>query len=70
MQIFVPTVTARFDFHGRRVVLVKGRTTIEEGHPIIAGREHMLQPLAIDFPAPAETTPAKTPGRQKEAATT
>jgi hypothetical protein len=65
MQIYVPTVTARFDFGGRRIVLVKGRTTIEEGHPIIEGREHMLEPIGIDFPAPVEK-----PATTRKAATT
>jgi len=66
MRILVPTVTATFEFAGSRVSWVRGRTTIEEGHPIIKGREHMLEPLRLDYPAPAPRLQPQ-PRREKPA---
>lgn len=49
--IYVPTGAAVFEFRGKRVEWIGGRTTIEEGHPILKGRMHMVRPLEVDYPA-------------------
>lgn len=59
MVILTPRQSALFTFQGRRVNWIRGRTTIEEGHPILVGREHMVEPLKIDFPAPVTQTAAR-----------
>lgn len=65
MQIFTPRVSATFRHDGSVRHFVRGRTTIEEGHPILKGREHMVEPLRIDFPAPAKK-PAPEPAAAKK----
>lgn len=60
--LFVPVDAAIFDYRGQRVMWLKDRTIIQEGHPILNGRRHMVRPLEIDYPA------KKTAERQKAAA--
>lgn len=53
MQVFTPRTGAIFEFGGKRVRWVAGQTHIEEGAPILRGRELMVRPIEIHFPAPA-----------------
>jgi phage gp45-like len=48
-QILRAKDSAIFDHDGKRVTLIKGMT-IEVGHPMLKGREHLFEPLAVDFP--------------------
>ncbi|HEX8753226.1 MAG TPA: hypothetical protein VF731_07405 [Solirubrobacterales bacterium] len=61
MQILVPTTSCEFTFDGAVRRWVRGRTTIEEGHPILKGREHLVEPLRIDYPAPEKKQRATAP---------
>lgn len=49
MQVYVPTTSIFFRYEGSDVMWVENRTTIEEGHPILKGREHLVKPIDIDF---------------------
>ena len=60
MQIYVPKVSAVFSWQGATRRWIAGRTTIEEGHPILKGREHMVEPLRVDYPLPAAKSKPKT----------
>lgn len=60
MQVFTPKVSSVFAHQGRTVRFVRGRTTIEEGHPILKGREDMVEPLKIDYPV-TESAAAQQP---------
>lgn len=65
MILVTPKISATFLHKGRRVQFIKGRTLIEEGHPILRGREHMVEPVRVDYAI--EKAPAKT-GKVKTAA--
>lgn len=60
MQILVPKVSATFHWKGSVRHFVRGRTMIEEGHPILKGREHLVEPLRIDYPLPEKKSSSKT----------
>lgn len=47
--ILVAREGAMLEYEGRRVFLNAGKTTVREGHPILKGREHLFEPLAVDF---------------------
>lgn len=47
--ILVAAESAMFEFGGRKVFLVQGRTTVRDGHPILKGREKLFRLLAVDF---------------------
>lgn len=36
----------------------EGRTTVEEGHPLLHGREHLFRELRLDYPAPRKVKAA------------
>jgi hypothetical protein len=42
--------SAQFEHAGNTVRIIKGETTVEVGHSILKGREHMFEPLVVDFP--------------------
>jgi hypothetical protein len=47
--ILIATVSAVATVNGKQNWIIRGRTTAREGHPILAGREHMFRPLVVDF---------------------
>lgn len=63
MQLFVPKVSATFRHAGVNVRFIRGRTIIEEGHPILEGRENLVEPIRVDYPVsePAAATPPPPP---------
>jgi len=48
-RIFVARESFVCDYDGRRVSIVRGRTRVREGHPIMQGREHKFEPLTVDY---------------------
>lgn len=51
--------------------MIPAGTTVRAGHPLLAGREHMFRPFAVDFeyePPPEQeghrTEPETDPGKQ------
>lgn len=50
-------------FHGdRRLTIRKGVTTIREGHPLLAGREHLFEPWSITLDYDPNEAPESAPG--------
>lgn len=49
-QIVRANTSAQFEHGGQVVRIIKGETTVEVGHSILKGREHMFEPLIVDFP--------------------
>jgi hypothetical protein len=42
--------SAQFEHDGRKVRIIKGKTTVEIGASILKGRAHLFEPLIVDFP--------------------
>lgn len=34
---------------GEHIPVVGGRTRVREGHPLLKGREHLFEPLTVDY---------------------
>lgn len=61
--ILVALTSATFDYDGQPVWILQDRTTVREGHPMLAGREHLFGPLRVDHDLPQE---APATGTQKD----
>jgi len=56
-KIYVPkesfiTPIVDDDGNSREHNFREGRTTVEEGHPVMRGREQLFREMTIDYPAP------------------
>lgn len=49
-QILRARDSAVFEHGGQIVRIIKGQTTVEIGAAILKGREHLFEPLVVDFP--------------------
>jgi len=49
---------------GDEVTVQKGRTRVREGHPLLAGREHLFEPQAVDYEVEQATS---SPGEKRGA---
>jgi hypothetical protein len=75
--IYIAKTTALFEYEGKRVIVKKGKTTIREGHPLLAEFHSLFEPLHIDYevaerlpePAPVPSPPAPRPVARVEEAT-
>lgn len=68
--ILIANTSATFSVNGRRVYLIKDKTTAHSGHDVVKARPHMFTPLEVDFPMAPETTGPRTapePWKQPEA---
>jgi hypothetical protein len=74
-KILVAVTSAVVQMEEKLAWIIRGRTTVREGHPILQGRDHMFRPLVVDFDTPGdapeqqETDPAgkqpTDPGKQE-----
>lgn len=60
MTVYIAVKTAMFRYEGKRVMVKKGRTTIDEGHPILAAHPELFKALVPDW---SSTTSESKPGR-------
>lgn len=69
--ILVATTTAQVTIDGQEVLIVAGKTTVREGHPVLAGRESLFEPLrpVYDYEEPAEVPSVTKPARGKSTGT-
>lgn len=76
MQLFTPKTPMFFKYDGKSVHWTR-HTLIEEGAPILAGREHLVKPVAVQYPAPVvehkprkqkQAEPTPEPGEEPAAA--
>lgn len=70
MRLFTPKTAAAFDFDGQEVLWAPGQL-IEEGALILRGRESLVRPVVVDYPAPPRAAakpqePAKKPSAEKQ----
>lgn len=68
-DIFVAKTSAAMLVDGQVHHIAEGRTLARAGHPIMAGREHMWEPLRVHYDLPAdEAAPAAAPAAKTAAA--
>jgi hypothetical protein len=67
MRLFTPRVGATFSHDGKTIRWRPGQL-IEEGSPILKGRETLVRPIEVDYPAPPEAAAAPKPAAKKPAA--
>lgn len=48
-EIFVAKETFVTDIDGAMVSVQAGQTRVREGHPLMAGREHLFEPVGVHF---------------------
>lgn len=51
MKLYTPKVAAAFSFDGRDVIWRPGQL-IQDGAPILKGREGLVRDVVVDYPAP------------------
>ena len=62
-KILTPTTTVAVIHEGRQVLLRQGRTLVRAGHPITIGREHLFEPVRVDYDVVEQATAA--PGEKR-----
>jgi hypothetical protein len=50
------------DWEGQRRIFSAGQTTIQEGHPILKGNEHLFEPFTVTYALPE---PGKAEGKHQ-----
>lgn len=63
-RIYIATESFATEIDGQPVSVVAGMTRVREGHPLLAGREHLFQPLEIHFEVEQATA---APGEKRKA---
>lgn len=66
-NIYVAKTAAVSMWQGRRVRVLRDKTTAEEGNAFFEAHRNLFKPLVINFPAPADAAPA---GPEAETTTT
>lgn len=62
-QIFVARESFTITLDGVPTPVHKGRTRVREGHALLEGREHLFEPLTVQFDLPEQATAA--PGEKR-----
>jgi hypothetical protein len=54
--LLVAKEDATYDYKGTPVFVVKGKTIVRQGHPVLRGHENLFEPLVVhyDLPPPRE----------------
>lgn len=48
-QIYVATDNGTVNLDGQNIQIRKGVTRVRAGHPLLAGREHLFEPLHVHY---------------------
>jgi hypothetical protein len=67
-QIYIAKESFATEYDGVPISVVAGHTRVREGHPLLRGREHLFEPLGVDYEwEQATAAPGEKRGKRSSA---
>lgn len=63
-DILVAKKTFATQENGQRIIVRKGTTRVRGNHPLVKGREHLFEPISVDYDVEQATA---APGEKRKA---